>query len=311
VAVEKIKIRSELRQLKEKPIGVFDSGLGGLTVVREIMEMLPCEDIIYFGDLARLPYGVKSKKQIRIFSYEDTEFLLQHGVKALVIACNTSASVSLPFLKKRYDLPIIDVIFPTAEKAVKFSFAKRIGVIGTPATIQSRAYEKAIYGISPKVKVFSQACPLFVPLVEEGWLKGDIPKRVAAKYLQLLIENKIDTLILGCTHYPLLRETVQDYVGEQVVLIDSAGPTVASLTKTLKEKHLLCTREKFGKLRVFVSDFPRNFISVGERFLGCSLEGVRVIPIEQIIKNSVHETNGEKNGNENEEESHLSPVRRA
>lgn len=285
--------RKTFKPMKEKPIGVFDSGLGGLTVVREIMKMLPYEDIVYFGDLARLPYGIKSKEQIRRFSYEDTEFLLQQEVKALVIACNTSASVSLEFLRKRYSLPIIDVIYPTAERAEKFSLTKRMGVIGTTATVASRAYDKAIAALNPRARIFSQACPLFVSLVEEGWLEDEITGRVADRYLRNLVKNEVDTLILGCTHYPLLKDLLQKSVGEHVVLIDSAGPTTQCLVRTLEAEHLVSGRERAGKLSVFVSDFPRNFVTVGERFLGCPMKDVRVVPIERIIKNSIESVSDE------------------
>ncbi len=276
--------REDLHPSKEQPIGVFDSGLGGLTVVREIMKQLPHENIVYYGDLARLPYGIKSRDQIIRFSCENAEFLLKHYVKALVVACNSSASVSLPFFKRRYPLTIIDVIEPAARRAVRFSLAKRIGVIGTQATVRSHSYERALKKVEPRVKVFSQACPLFVPLVEEGWLHGKITMEVVRKYLSGFHNKKIDTLILGCTHYPLLRKAIQQIMGPQVVLVDSAGPTVYHLQETLDKLHLLSDSMKHGKLRIFVSDMPRNFVTVGQQFLGCRLKHVRVVPIQSLLK---------------------------
>lgn len=279
-----MKEREGLHPRKEQPIGVFDSGLGGLTVVREIMKQLPQEDIVYYGDLARLPYGIKSRGQIRRFSCENAEFLLGHSVKALVVACHSSASVSMPILRRRYPLTVVDVIESAAQKAVRFSLAKRIGVIGTEATIRSRSYERVLKKLDPHVKVFAQSCPLFVPLVEEGWLRSKVTRDVIRQYLKSLLARKIDTLILGCTHYPLLREAIQDFMGPRVVLVDSAGPTVYHLQETLRTFHLLSEHSNRGKLRVFVSDMPRNFIAVGQQFLGCRLKHVRVVPIQSLLK---------------------------
>ncbi|MBI2495672.1 MAG: glutamate racemase, partial [Candidatus Omnitrophica bacterium] len=208
-----------------QPIGVFDSGIGGLTVVKALIEELPVESIVYFGDTARVPYGTKSKHTIVKFSLENVEFLLRFGVKCIVIACNTSSSWALPTLRKYFKVPIIGVIRPGALAAVRETRNKRIGVIGTNATIQSRAYETAIQRIDPAVKVFSGSCPLFVPLVEEGWLNGAISRQVARRYLEPLARQRIDTLILGCTHYPLLASTIQQVLGSGVSLVDSAKQT--------------------------------------------------------------------------------------
>ncbi len=253
-------------------------------MVHEIMRQLPAEDIVYYGDLARLPYGIKSKEQIIRFSCENAEFLIQQKVKAIVIACNSSASAGMTVLKKRYPLMMLDVIEPAARRAIHFSLAKRIGVIGTQATIRSRAYEKTLKKFNPRVKVFTQACPLFVPLVEEGWTSGKITVQIVGEYLKELVKSKIDTLILGCTHYPLLRRVIQAYVGPQVVLVDSAGPTVYHLQDTLQKLHLLSDGAHRGKLRIYVSDVPSNFVKVGEKFLGCSLNHIRVVSIKPVIK---------------------------
>lgn len=274
--------QEDLHPNRDQAIGVFDSGLGGLTVVRELMKQLPGEDIVYYGDLARLPYGIKSRDQIIRFSCENSGFLLGHYVKALVVACNSSASVSMPVLKRRFPLTIVDVIEPAARKAVRYSLTKRVGVIGTQATIRSRSYERALKRIDPRVKVFTQACPLFVPLVEEGWLEGKITDQIVGHYLKEIARHKIDTLILGCTHYPLLRKAIQKFMGPHVVLVDSAGPTVYHLHETLSAMRLLADRNKPGRLRVFVSDMPRNFVSVGQQFLGCRLSRVRVVPIKPL-----------------------------
>ena len=260
-----------------KPIGVFDSGLGGLTVVREMRRRLPRETIVYFGDIARLPYGIKSKEQILNFSIQNTLFLLKQKIKALVVACNSSSSAAFPFLKRHFYLPVVDVIAPAAEAAVKVTRSGRLGVIATQATVESRAYERALKKLNPKIKVSVQACPLFVPLVEEGWLNGSITSKIVEGYLEPLKKHKVDTLILGCTHYPLLRHAIQKVVGSEVRLIDSAGPTVEKLASLLEENGLSYPASRRGSLEIFVSDLPRNFVKVGESFLGEKLNHVEVV----------------------------------
>lgn len=265
--------------MNSKPIGVFDSGLGGLTVVREIRRQLPGEAIVYFGDLARLPYGPKSTVQIRRFSLENTEFLLRKGIKALVIACNSSASAAFQMLKRRIRVrvPLVSVIEPAAEEAVRKTRSGRIGVIGTSATIESGVYETALRRRHSGVHVFTQSCPLFVPLVEEGWLDGGVAERVIEKYLAPLAKKKIDTLILGCTHYPILRREIQARLGPAVELVDSAVPTVQRLKVLLEEEGILSGKKNVGKFQVYVSDLPRSFRSVGERFLGERLPAIQVV----------------------------------
>ena len=260
-----------------RPIGVFDSGLGGLTVVRELRRQLPRESIVYFGDIARLPYGTKSCAQIRKFSLENTEYLLKKRIKALVIACNSSSSAAFSFLRKRFSLPIVSVIEPAVEEALRRTRTKIIGVIGTTATIESRVYEEALRRKNSAVRVFAKSCPLFVPLVEEGWLNGGVTERVIEKYLGPLVEKKIDTLILGCTHYPLLHEQIREFVGSGVELVDSAGPTVKTLARLLSEKNLLCPGRRDRRFQIFTSDLPRNFIPVGEKFLGEKLPSIKVV----------------------------------
>jgi len=262
-----------------RPIGVFDSGLGGLTLVREIRRRLPEEGIVYFGDMARLPYGIKSKEQILSFSIQNTLFLLKHKIKALVIACNSSSSAAYTFLKRHFNLPVLDVITPAAEQAARVTRTKRIGVIATQATVESGAYEKRIRALLPSAKVFASACPLFVPLVEEGWLAGEIPEKVAASYLEPLKRQKVDTLVLGCTHYPLLRNTIKKIAGRSIQLVDSVEPTVENLASILEKNGLVYPfdRRRHGDLKVFVSDRPRNFIRVGEKFLGEKLHHVELV----------------------------------
>jgi glutamate racemase len=251
-----------------QPIGVFDSGIGGLTVVKALIEELPSESIIYFGDTARVPYGTKSKSTIVKFSLENVEFLLRFGVKCIVIACNTSSSWALPTLRKYFKVPIIGVIRPGALAAVRQTRNKRLGVIGTNATIRSGAYETAIHRIDPRIKVFSQSCPLFVPLVEEGWLNGAICRQVAERYLQPLMRQRIDTLILGCTHYPLLAPTIRQVLGSSVALVDSAEQTVGEVRGVLTGADALCHWIGRPRYRFFVTDEPTQFNRIGQRFLG-------------------------------------------
>ena len=251
-----------------QPIGVFDSGIGGLTVVKALVEDLPSESIVYFGDTARVPYGTKSKSTIVKFSLENVEFLLQFGVKCIVIACNTSSSWAMPTLRKYFKVPIVGVIRPGALGAVRQTRNKRIGVIGTTATIRSGAYEAAIKRIDPMVKVFSQSCPLFVPLVEEGWLKGSVCRQVAERYLEPLKRQRIDTLILGCTHYPLLAPTIRKVLGPKVVLVDSAKQTVIEVRGVLMGNDALSNGGVKPRYRFFVTDEPQQFDRIGHRFLG-------------------------------------------
>jgi len=251
-----------------QPIGVFDSGIGGLTVVKALVEELPSESIVYFGDTARVPYGTKSKSTVVKFSLENVEFLLRFGVKCIVIACNTSSSWALPTLRKYFKVPIIGVIRPGALAAVRATRNKRVGVIGTTATIHSGAYETAIQRVDSSIKVFSQSCPLFVPLVEEGWLNGSVCLEVAEKYLQPLRRRRIDTLILGCTHYPLLSSTIRKVLGPEVVLVDSAQQTVTEVRGVLMGTDALSNGGSRPRYRFFVTDEPSHFNRIGHRFLG-------------------------------------------
>ncbi len=254
----------------ERPIGVFDSGIGGLTVVRRLMERLPGEHIVYFGDSARVPYGTKSAETVTRFSVENARFLIRRGIKFLVVACNTASSVAMPVLRGRFDLPMTGVIEPGVSAALAATRNRRIGVIGTSATVASGAYEKMILEADPRCGVVSGACPLFVPLAEEGWTDGSVVEQIAHVYLDPLLESGIDTLILGCTHYPLLKETIAGVAGPDVTLVDTAEETVGLVRRMLGEYGLLRDPASgAGGRRFYVSDVPDRFNHVGSRFLGC------------------------------------------
>lgn len=271
------------------PIGVFDSGIGGLTVVRELLARLPHEDVVYFGDTARVPYGNKSAETVTRFSRENTHFLLRRGVKMVVVACNTSSATALETIQREFELPVLGVIEPGAEAAVAATRNGIIGVIGTKATVGSHAYERAIARRAPEVRVVSRACPLFVPLAEEGWTEGEVPERAARAYLAPLLEAGIDTLILGCTHYPLLGVTLQKVAGPGVTLVDTAVATVHQVAALLAARGLTApgfvtapcdapvssaSASARARRQYFVSDVPTEFRQVGERFLGQQLESL-------------------------------------
>lgn len=268
---------------QHSPIGVFDSGLGGLTIVREIQSRLPKENIIYFGDLARLPYGIKSKRQICICSRENTDFLLQFQIKALVIACNSSSSAAYDELTSRYSIPILDVIRPAARTAVSESRKKRIGVLGTQATVASRAYEKEIKRTDSNAQVVAVASPLLVPLVEEGLLNAPVTNHVLNIYLEPLRRARVDTVILGCTHFPLLRRAIQKQMGAKVRLVDCAPPAVTNLIGLLEHKNLLKNGTAKGRLHIYVSDMSQNFLEIGERFLGQRLRHVQQAHLKEEV----------------------------
>lgn len=270
--------------MNKNPIGVFDSGIGGLTVLREITNLLPDEDTIYLGDTARVPYGSKSRETIERYSLEIAHFLMGHGIKMLVAACNTASAFAVPRLKRELSIPVIGVIEPGARAAVAATKAGRIGVIGTEGTIKSSAYTKAIREISQDAATFVKACPLFVPLVEEGWADDEVTEMVAERYLSELRGFDIDTLVLGCTHYPLLKETISRVMGSGVRLIDSAEATAAEVRRILTEKGLLKGPDpganKMAGHRFFVTDSPERFLTVGRRFFADSLKKADLAAIE-------------------------------
>jgi glutamate racemase len=255
-----------------RPIGVFDSGVGGLTVVRALMERLPLERIVYFGDTARVPYGVKSVATIEHFTAQITEFLLQQDVKMLIIACNTMAAVATHVVRRlARDIPVLDVIEAGARAAVAASPGGRVGVIGTPTTINSNAYARRMHALDPSLRVYSQACPLFVPLVEEGWLDHPVTRLTAQEYLRPVLAEEVDSLVLGCTHYPLLKPLLRDVAGPGVRLIDSALTTAELAARRLHESTLLNDGSTPADYRYVVTDVPLRFQTIGERFLGRSL----------------------------------------
>lgn len=270
----------------DKAIGIFDSGIGGLTVLKEIAKALPHENTVYLGDTARVPYGIKSAPTIKRYALEDAQFLISQGIKLIVVACNTASANATSFLKDRFNLPIVEVIKPGAEQAAKATRTGRIGVIGTEATIKSDAYAAQIRRINPGIAVFSKSCPLFVPLVEETWSDADdqsslrdIKSMVVQRYLYEFRDRGIDTLVLGCTHYPLLKETIGAFMGEGVRLVDSAIETAREVVRVLAAGNLASPAAGEGNHRYFVTDAPERFRALGTRFLDKPLERVEQIDI--------------------------------
>ena len=268
------------------PIGIFDSGIGGLTVVREVMRQLPDERIIYFGDTARVPYGPKSPDTVRRYSREISEFLASQDVKAIVVACNTATAHALPVLQREFDLPVLGVVEPGARAAVAASKRRELGVIGTAGTIGSGAYERAIRQIAPDAHILARACPLFVPLVEEGWLDRDATRLIATEYLAPMQDAGVDTLVLGCTHYPLLKPLLGEILGPDVVLIDSAEETAAETARVLGARGLRAVGRRDASLtsdrprhRFIASDAPDHFLRLGQRFLGSAIECVETLTL--------------------------------
>lgn len=266
---------------KNKAIGVFDSGVGGLTIIKEIMKELPNENIVYFGDTARVPYGPRSSETITKYTFQSINFLLEQDIKAIVIACNTASARSLKKAQERYNIPIIGVIKPGAKAAVESTQNNRIGVIGTEGTINSNAYTFEIEELNPDISISTRACPLFVPIAEEGWSNSDVAKLTAQTYLNVFNEEDIDTLVLGCTHYPLLEETIKKVLKKQIRLVNPAIETTKALREMLCEKGLLRETNELGTYRYFVSDRPNNFSKVGERFLNREIRGISLIEIQR------------------------------
>ncbi len=262
--------------MDNRPIGVFDSGVGGLTVVKQIIKALPNEDIIYFGDTARVPYGSKSKETVTKFSSQIIRFLLSKNVKAVIIACNTVSSNSYDELIKEFDLPIIEVVTPGAEACLKETKNKIVGIIGTEATIKSGAYEKKLINLDSGVKVYQKACPLFVPLAEEGWTDNNISKETAEIYLKELLDKGIDSIVLGCTHYPLLKKCIGKVVGENVRIIDPAAETARKTKEYLKNNNALGNNK--GKTEFYVSDNTEKFSLICRAVLkkDCSAEKIEI-----------------------------------
>lgn len=267
---------------KNAPIGVFDSGIGGLTVAREIINELPSENIVYFGDTARVPYGNKSKNTVLRYSRQIVKFLRTKDVKAIVIACNTASALALDELKAELDIPIIGVVWPGAKAAVKTTKNKRVGVIATQSTVQSGLYQEVINDFFPDIQVFSKACPLFVPLVEEGWTDDPVTLEVAKRYLSPLQNEDIDTLILGCTHYPLLSELIAGYLGDKITLVNPAYETARSLKRLLIKLDMKNDSEVGGNRRFYFSDAIDKHVSFAQSILSCKIENAEQISIEDF-----------------------------
>ncbi len=274
----------DIKKKAEAPIGVFDSGVGGLTVAREIMRNLPNERIVYFGDTARVPYGNKSKETVIRYSEQIIRFLQTQQVKAVVIACNTASALALETVEQEFDLPIIGVIKAGAKAAAEATRNGRVGVIATESTIRSRMYEQSVRQENPKITVYGKACPLFVPLVEEGWLRDPVTETVARRYLEELLEQDIDTLILGCTHYPLIRFLVGKVAGEEVHLVNPAYETARELGQLLRREELLNTRKRENErepYRFYVSDLADKFRQFANSILPYDIETTIKINIEE------------------------------
>ncbi len=273
------------KQLSEKSsIGVFDSGVGGLTVVREIMRQIPNESIIYFGDTARVPYGNKSKETVTRFSRQIVRFLCSHDVKAIVVACNTASACALDELEQEFDIPLIGVVKPGTKAAVEATRNGRIGVIGTEATIQSGIYSRYIRELRKDAAVYGKACPLFVPLVEEGLWQDPVTDEIARRYLAELIDCGIDTLILGCTHYPLIRSTVGRMMGEDVALVNPAYETALELKRLLEEEGLLNHEARtLGSIghQFYVSDGAEKFKQFANAIIKYGILSAKVVNIEE------------------------------
>lgn len=274
-----------IEKLASSPIGIFDSGVGGLTVAREIMRQLPQERLVYFGDTARVPYGSKSQTTIIRYTRQIIRFLESKNVKAIVVACNTASAFALEEVADEIQVPIIGVVKPGAKIAAETTKNNKIGVIGTEGTIDSKLYTKIIHQSNKKAQVLGKACPLFVPLVEEGWLNDPVTIEVAQRYLAPLMESGIDTLIMGCTHYPLLRTTIQEIVGEEVQLINPAYETTKELCELLKKTNLLNKGNEIAlgnQYEFYVSDAADKFMRFANSILPYDVDSTKLIPIEEF-----------------------------
>ena len=264
-----------------RPIGVFDSGIGGLTVVSALRALLPNESIIYLGDTARVPYGGKSASTVQRYSREIATMLLERDAKTLVVACNTASALALPMLQQSLSITVTGVIIPGAKAAVAATRNGHIGVIGTRATVASGAYERALRSLRADLRITVRACPLLVPLIEEGWLENDITDRVIANYIQPLIDDGIDTLVLGCTHYPLLRSALARLLGGEVTLVDSAQNCAVAVRDVLHRENIAAASDDRGRLEVALTDQPDAFLQVAGTALGIDLGAIKVCDLTQ------------------------------
>lgn len=264
----------------EAPIGIFDSGVGGLTVVRELWNRLPGEALVYFGDTARVPYGPKSAATVCRYAREATAYLLSYGVKLVVIACNTATAHALTTLREELSVPVIGVVEPGARAAIRATSSGRIGVIGTVGTIRSGAYDREVRRLLPHARVFAQPCPLFVPIVEEGWADREATRLVAEEYLRPIREVDIDVLVLGCTHYPVLRPILSQILGPAIQLVDSAAETAAEVERLLRQQDLLRTAAEPPKHHFVVSDSPLHFRETSRHFLGEGITDIECFDVD-------------------------------
>jgi len=264
--------------MDNRPIGVFDSGIGGLTVVDALTKSLPNESFLYVGDTARVPYGNKSKIRIQEFSNEITQWLVNQNSKMIVVACNTASSLALDYIKSKFDLPIIGVIEPGIQSAISITKNKRVGVLGTKATIKSDAYGEGLRAANDQISVVSQACPLFVPLAEEGWVSGSVPTAIATTYLEPITRSNVDTLILGCTHYPLLKSILRQVLGSDVSLIDSGEATAKAVNYTLTQNNII-SNVNTGKISCYVTDSRDSFEALTGRFVNSNISEITHIDI--------------------------------
>jgi glutamate racemase len=260
------------------PIGIFDSGVGGLTVVRAVHEQLPTESVLYLGDTARVPYGTKSSEVVQRYALKCADFLKSQGAKAIVIACNTASAVAVDTIRNTFQIPVLGVIVPGAQAACEASNSGKIGVIGTQGTIESGSYQRAIKGIRPDTEIFAKACPLLVPLAEEGLLHHPATELLAKEYLEPLIAEGIDTLVLGCTHYPLLQPLLEEIAGKSITVINSAAAVATAIKTLLEENNLASTKESHSD-RFFSTDTATRFKAVGKSFLGDRIDDVAVVDL--------------------------------
>ncbi len=270
-----------MQDMRNKAIGVFDSGLGGLTVLKEISKVLPNENIVYFGDTARVPYGTRSSETVTKYTFQSINFLLENDIKAIVIACNTASARSLEKAQERYNIPIIGVIKPGAKRAVISTRNNKIGVIGTEGTVFSKAYEMEIHRIVSSIEVYAKPCSLFVPIVEEGWADTEVALLTAKEYLSAFNGTDIDTLVLGCTHYPILAGTIKKITGNRIKLVNPAEETALDLKKLLEEKDLINHQTVRPEYRYFVSDMPERFMNIGQNFIQKPFDNISVVEIQK------------------------------
>lgn len=262
--------------MKTLAIGMFDSGVGGLTVLKEVRQVLPSEDIIYLGDTARVPYGNRSPHTVTKYALESALFLLTKGIKLLVIACNTSSALSLSILKRKLPIPVLGVIEPGAREATTHTKVQKVGVIGTKATVKSLAYQRAIRRLDPNIEVLAKACPLFVPIVEEGLENDEVAYLMAGKYLQAFKDSGVDVLVMGCTHYPILEPVLKTVMGDGISIVNTGRETAKEIQRTLEKGDILAD-SGIGKQEYYVTDSPEGFAEIGGRFLGEHITNIRFV----------------------------------